>query len=77
MEPSGRNRWQPIASRRVPKTAQTSRSATGGNPPHAYAYADRTLDTYTHDERDPLAAWVDWYVSTEYRDDPGYSRSWS
>jgi TetR/AcrR family transcriptional regulator, transcriptional repressor for nem operon len=38
---------------------------------HAYAYADRTLDTYAHDERDPLAAWVDWYASTEHRDDPG------
>ena len=37
----------------------------------AYAYAERTLDKYAHDERDPLAAWVDWYVSTEHRDDPG------
>ena len=32
MEPSGRNRWQPVANGTPPKTAQTSRSATGGNP---------------------------------------------
>ncbi len=31
MEPSGRNRWQPVANGQAPKTAQTSRSATGGN----------------------------------------------
>ena len=37
----------------------------------AFAYANRTLDKYAHDERDPLAAWVDWYLSTEHRDDPG------
>jgi TetR/AcrR family transcriptional regulator, transcriptional repressor for nem operon len=37
----------------------------------AYAFADRTLHKYAHDERDPLAAWVDWYLSTEHRDDPG------
>ena len=37
---------------------------------HAFAYADRTLAKYAH-EPDPLAAWVDWYVSTEHRDDPG------
>src|ERR1700736_757880 len=29
MEPSGRNRWQPVANGTPPKTAQTSRSATG------------------------------------------------
>ena len=29
MEPSGRNRWQPVANRRAPKTAQTSRLAAG------------------------------------------------
>src|SRR3981189_3620208 len=28
MEPSGRNRWQPVANGTPPKTAQTSRSAT-------------------------------------------------
>src|SRR5207249_8735859 len=32
MEPSGRNRWQPVANGTGPKTAQISRSATGGNP---------------------------------------------
>jgi TetR/AcrR family transcriptional regulator, transcriptional repressor for nem operon len=37
---------------------------------HAFAYGTRTLDKYAHDERDPLAAWVDWYLSTEHRDDP-------
>ena len=37
----------------------------------AFTYADRTLAKYAHDESDPLAAWVDWYVSTEHRDDPG------
>lgn len=38
---------------------------------HAFAYADQTLDQYAHDPHDPLAAWVDWYVSEEHRDDPG------
>jgi TetR/AcrR family transcriptional regulator, transcriptional repressor for nem operon len=38
---------------------------------HAFAYANRTLAKYAHDKRDPLAAWVDWYLSTEHRDDPG------
>jgi TetR/AcrR family transcriptional repressor of nem operon len=37
----------------------------------AFEYANRTLAKYAHDERDPLAAWVDWYLSTEHRDDPG------
>ena len=32
MEPSGRNRWQPVANGTSPKTAQIGRSATGGNP---------------------------------------------
>jgi hypothetical protein len=32
MEPSGRNQWQPVAKARAPKIAQTSRSATGGQP---------------------------------------------
>jgi hypothetical protein len=32
MEPSGRNRWQPLAKALTPKTAQTGRSATGGSP---------------------------------------------
>ena len=32
MEPSGRNRWQPVANGTRSKTAQTGRSATGGNP---------------------------------------------
>jgi hypothetical protein len=34
MEPSGRNRWQPLAKGRAPKTAQIRRFATGGNPRH-------------------------------------------
>jgi len=29
------------------------------------------MDRYVHDERDPLGAWVDWYVSAEHRDEPG------
>ena len=41
---------------------------------HAFAYADQTLDQYAHDPHDPLAAWVDWYVSEEHRDDPGAGR---
>ena len=41
---------------------------------HAFAYADQTLDQYAHDPRDPLAAWVDWYLSEEHRDDPGAGR---
>jgi hypothetical protein len=36
MEPSGRNRWQPVANAPPPKTAQTSRSATRGNPRHGF-----------------------------------------
>src|SRR6266496_933260 len=31
MEPSGRNRWQPVANGSAPKAAQTGRSATGGD----------------------------------------------
>ena len=38
---------------------------------HAFAYADQTLDRHAHDPHDPLASWVDWYVSEEHRDDPG------
>jgi TetR/AcrR family transcriptional repressor of nem operon len=38
---------------------------------HAFAYADQTLSQYEQDPDDPLAAWVDWYVSEEHRDDPG------
>ena len=41
---------------------------------HAFAYADRTLDRYANDEPDPFAAWVDWYLSEEHRDDPGAER---
>ena len=41
---------------------------------HAYAYARRTLDRYANDEPDPFAAWVDWYLSEEHRDDPGAGR---
>jgi TetR/AcrR family transcriptional repressor of nem operon len=41
---------------------------------HAFAYAGRTLDKYANDERDPFAAWVDWYLSEEHRDDPGADR---
>lgn len=41
---------------------------------HAFAYADQTLDHYAHDPHDPLAAWVDWYLSEEHRDDPGAGR---
>jgi TetR/AcrR family transcriptional regulator, transcriptional repressor for nem operon len=38
---------------------------------HAFAYADQTLDHHAHDPHDPLASWVDWYVSEQHRDDPG------
>jgi TetR/AcrR family transcriptional repressor of nem operon len=41
---------------------------------HAFAYAGRTLDRYANDEPDPFAAWVDWYLSEEHRDDPGAGR---
>ena len=41
---------------------------------HAFAYAGRTLDKYADDEPDPFAAWVDWYLSEEHRDDPGADR---
>jgi TetR/AcrR family transcriptional regulator, transcriptional repressor for nem operon len=41
---------------------------------HAFAYADQTLDHHAHDPHDPLASWVDWYVSEEHRDDPGVGR---
>jgi len=41
---------------------------------HAFAYADQTLDHHAHDPHDPLASWVDWYVSEEHRDDPGAGR---
>jgi hypothetical protein len=32
MEPSGRNRWQPVANGMRSKTAQTGQSATDSNP---------------------------------------------
>ena len=38
---------------------------------HAFAYAEQTLDHHAHDPHDPLASWVDWYVSEEHRDNPG------
>lgn len=41
---------------------------------HAFAYADQTLDHHADDPHDPLASWVDWYVSEEHRDDPGAGR---
>jgi TetR/AcrR family transcriptional repressor of nem operon len=41
---------------------------------HAFAYADQTLDHHAHDPHDPLASWVDWYVSEDHRDDPGAGR---
>jgi TetR/AcrR family transcriptional regulator, transcriptional repressor for nem operon len=41
---------------------------------HAFAYADQTLDHHAHDPHDPLASWVDWYVSEQHRDDPGAGR---
>jgi TetR/AcrR family transcriptional repressor of nem operon len=41
---------------------------------HAFAYAERTLNKYANDERDPFSAWVDWYTSEEHRDDPGGGR---
>jgi TetR/AcrR family transcriptional repressor of nem operon len=41
---------------------------------HAFAYADRTLGHYARDPHDPMAAWVDWYVSEQHRDDPGAGR---
>ena len=36
----------------------------------AFADADRTVHDVTDDADDPLAALVDWYVSTEHRDNP-------
>lgn len=41
---------------------------------HAFAYADETLGHYAREPHDPMAAWVDWYVSEEHRDDPGAGR---
>jgi TetR/AcrR family transcriptional repressor of nem operon len=41
---------------------------------HAFTCAQRTLDKYADDERDPFAAWVDWYASEEHRDDAGADR---
>ena len=41
---------------------------------HAFTCAERTLDKYADDERDPFAAWVDWYASEEHRDDAGADR---
>ena len=38
---------------------------------HAYADRSRKLDEYAHGERDLLPAFVDGYVSTKHRDDPG------
>lgn len=35
MEPSGRNRWQLVASREAPKTAQTSKNRCRGLQPVA------------------------------------------
>ncbi|HEX6715340.1 MAG TPA: TetR/AcrR family transcriptional regulator [Thermoleophilaceae bacterium] len=37
----------------------------------AVAASDRHLHGLTDDATDPLAAFVDWYVSAEHRDDPG------
>jgi TetR/AcrR family transcriptional regulator, transcriptional repressor for nem operon len=36
----------------------------------AVAKSDRHLHELTDDAQDPLAAFVDWYLSTEHRDDP-------
>src|SRR5262245_60344639 len=37
----------------------------------ALARSDRHLHALTDDAPDPLAAFVDWYLSAEHRDDPG------
>ena len=37
---------------------------------HAYDAADRKVHELTDDAEDPLAAFVDWYLSAEHRDDP-------
>jgi TetR/AcrR family transcriptional repressor of nem operon len=37
----------------------------------AFADASQTIHRVTGQGQDPLAAFVDWYVSTEHRDDPG------
>jgi TetR/AcrR family transcriptional repressor of nem operon len=36
----------------------------------AFAASDRTVHEVTEDAQDPLAAFVDWYVSTQHRDNP-------
>jgi TetR/AcrR family transcriptional repressor of nem operon len=36
----------------------------------AFADSNRTMRELTDDAEDPLAAYVDWYVSTRHRDDP-------
>ena len=58
----------PVASAREkgPPRASTSQGTC-----ESAMKADRTMDRYVHDERDPLGAWVDWYVSAEHRDEPG------
>ena len=37
---------------------------------HAFAGASRKIHRLTHEGEDPLATFVDWYVSTSHRDDP-------
>ena len=37
----------------------------------ACANADRKVHELTDDARDPMAAFVDWYLSPEHRDEPG------
>lgn len=36
----------------------------------AFADSDRALDELTEGSHDPLGTFVDWYVSTQHRDDP-------
>jgi TetR/AcrR family transcriptional repressor of nem operon len=38
---------------------------------NALANSDRHVHELTDDAEDPLAAFVDWYLSAEHRDDPG------
>jgi TetR/AcrR family transcriptional repressor of nem operon len=38
---------------------------------NAVAASDRHVHKLTDDAKDPLAAFVDWYVSAQHRDDPG------
>ena len=44
--------------------------SNGGARARAPLFQEQTLDHHAHDPHDPLASWVDWYVSEEHRDNP-------